>query len=161
MPAPRPLLLLLPMLLAACTHASPAPEAARGASQDEQLLFALPHWCKWQGRRQPWHQWEAARNHAPTGNGVCGVQLDLGASTEDRHKPEDGLCVEYQQGQPVRVEVRRQGQPQTLEVEQAGGAGRVRSRQDGELALEYRVLGAAVEASTSQRDPVQGPCFWR
>lgn len=152
---------LLPLLLLACSHESPAPAVAQGPEPDERLLFALPHWCKWQGRRQPWHQWEAARNRAPTGTGVCGVQLDLGETTEDKHKPEDGLCVEYRQGEAVRIEVRRQGHPQVLEVEQIGAAGHIRAKEGPDMDVEYRVLGAAVEASTANNDPVQGPCFWR
>jgi hypothetical protein len=158
----------LPLLSSCATVEAPI-RADSAEEEREHLLFALPHWCSWGGRREPWHQWEAAQGRPPTGNGVCGVQLPLRESEEEegRRKPEDGLCIEYRGGVIARTEVRTAGRPHPLEIDPAtpasGGWTRAREAYEGPLPqVAYRVRGDAIEARVEGGEEIaRGPCFWR
>lgn len=160
---PRLSLLLLALAALPACSSTPEPVASHGSTADEQLLFALPHWCSWSERRQPWTTWQAAQQASFSGTGVCGVQLPLSEidAKQAAHKPEDGLCVEYRQGYPVRVELRRGGKPEILEVERQGASGVIKAKTTPDLQVDYRVLGPSVEASLHGGQAAQGPCFWR
>jgi hypothetical protein len=160
---------LLAPLLCSCATVETKPHVDTAEEEREHLLFALPHWCSWGGRRETWHSWEAAQGRSPTGNGVCGVQLPLGEDEEELRakKPEDGICIEYQGGVVSRTEVRTAGRPHPLQIDAPtvtnGGWTRAKEAYQGPLPeVAYRVRGDAIEARVEGADEIaRGPCFWR
>lgn len=139
--------------LSACApRPASTPWDDRPEARDE-LLFALPAWCGQSGPRRPWTAWAAARDHAPSDRGLCGVRAPL--DTDD-----EGLCVEIEDGVIRRASLRRPGPVVALAGLAGNAPGDWIAADAGGVTLHVRIEGAAIALVTAE-GLARGPCFWR
>jgi hypothetical protein len=154
---------------AGCRPGPTSPGTASDEQAADQLLFSLPGWCGKGPRRQGWVEWHKARQRAPTGNGLCGVTLSASAAPGTK---DDGMCVEFNDGKPVRTELRLHGQPLPLVASppRASWGDWVEMTYppalDGPVgrsggALLFRAEGSRLTARAGEGPVGEGPCFWR